>query len=67
MFSPLVFREMAAGNGEPSGRLRQELLSPLATAKLCSSLLDVDIDGVASTDNLMTQACRRLLEDGFVS
>ena len=65
MFSPLVVQDVAAGNGTAAACLRREIPGPLAAANLCSSLFGGETDGVALTDALMVQACRRLLEEGF--
>ena len=65
MFSPLVVRDVAVGSGEAAVRLDRETAVPLAAANLCSSLLGRETDGVALTDTIIAQACRRLLQEGF--
>ncbi|MBL6946795.1 MAG: hypothetical protein ISR47_09155 [Rhodospirillales bacterium] len=61
MLSPLTLRDVASGGGPALDLLRERQSAPLRAANLCSSLAGTEKDGVQVTQDLLDQACARLL------
>ena len=62
MASPLVIKDLANGGGQAWDRLMEASPSTPSGLNLCTSLTGQNIDDVYLTDQLVEEACKRLLE-----
>ena len=65
MTSPLVLRDIVAGNGPALNLLLQVTKLPVGAANLCSSLVGGETDGVDITETFMMTVCDILLKKGI--
>ena len=65
MTSPLVLRDIVAGNGPALNRLLAVTKMPLGAVNLCSSLVGGEVDRVVITETFMMTACDLLMKNGL--